>query len=173
MHGPAQPPSMASPWKRLYAMTWLVVLEFLLAIAPGESTVAGWLHAALGLGILALAYANARSLRETAVPGRTKRTARASVGLAAALAVLGVLLILDVGAGFVIAFGVTVWATMLVLHVFLALGVLAQAAAVGISYDMWEEREFLEETVPGEVPAPPVPARPVRGARGSRQRSAP
>jgi hypothetical protein len=33
-------------------------------------------------------------------------------------------------------------------------------AAVAIAYDMWAEKEFLEETRPGEIPPNPATTRP-------------
>lgn len=146
-----------SPWKTLYAMTWLVVVAFLLAMWPRAPAWAAYAHAALGVGLVLLASGNARAVRATAVPGRVKRTARSTVQLSVGAAVLGALLLFDVGAGWTLLFGVTVWALLLLLHVVLAIAVLAQAAAVGMSYDMWEEKEFLAETAPGDVPALPQP----------------
>lgn len=160
-----------SPWKTLYAMTWIVVVEFLLGMMPDAPAIVGWAHVALGFVIVALAFVNFRGVVATNVPGRVKRTARASMQLSVALALLGVLLLADVGRD-VGLFGVSVWGLILFLHVFLAIAVLAQAAAVGISYDMWEEKEFLEWTSPGEIPAAPgageqaVAPAPARASRG-------
>ena len=144
-------------WKTLYAVIWLVLLEFLLAMTPNAP---GWLtyvHVALGLGIVALAVGNHRAVRASRVPGRVKRTTQSTVQLSVALAVLGGLLALDVGAGVGLA-GVTVFGALLFLHVVLGFAVITQAAAVAMAYDMWEEKEFLQETAPGEVPAMPAPA---------------
>lgn len=145
-----------SPWKSLYAMTWLVFVEFLLAMTPNAPAAFGILHVALGLGIVILAWANFRSVRQTTVPGRVKRTARATAQLSIILAILGGLLVLDVGSGWTILWGVTVYGIVLFAHVVLAITILAQAAAVGIAYDMWEEKEFLAWSAPGEVPEPVV-----------------
>jgi len=38
--------------------------------------------------------------------------------------------------------------------------IITQAAAVAIAYDMWEDKEFMKETAPGEVPDMPTPATP-------------
>lgn len=146
-----------SPWKSLYAMTWLMFLEVALVVVPGRPAALVWAHAALGAGLVALAVSNHRSLRATAVPGRVKRTAQSTMQLTVVLAALGLLLVFDVGKGLVLL-GVTAYAVVVVLHVILALTVFAQAAATGIAYDMWEEKEFLAETKPGEIPPPATQA---------------
>ncbi len=132
----------SSPWKMLYWMTWLVVAEFLLGAFRGAPMWLRLLHLALGVVLVGLAVANSRQIAATSAPGRVKRTARSTIQLAAAAAALGLLLFFDVGAGRVLVAGVTVWGTLLVAHVFFAVGVLAEAAAIGMAYDMWEEREF-------------------------------
>ncbi len=43
-------------WMALYAMTWIVFAEFLLAMTPNAPGGLLYLHLALGLGILGLAY---------------------------------------------------------------------------------------------------------------------
>lgn len=139
-------------------MTWLVVLEFLLGAVRDPPLWLGLAHAALGLGLVALSAANSRSIAATRVPGRVKRTARSNILLASLAASIGFLLYFDVGAGREIVGGVTVWGSLLVAHVFFAVGVLAEAAAIGISYDMWEESEFQVETAPGEIPAMAQPS---------------
>ncbi|NIN69721.1 MAG: hypothetical protein GTO63_34565 [Anaerolineae bacterium] len=138
-------------------MIWIVFLEFLLAMTPGASIVLIYLHVALGLGIIGLAYYNFSGVRGTAVPGRVKRIAKSTFQLSVAMGVLGLLLIFDVGASLTILFGVTVAGLILFFHVVTAFAIITQAAAVAIAYDMWEDREFVQETPPGQVPARPTP----------------
>lgn len=144
-------------WMALYAMIWIVFVEFLLAMTPGGGQVLGLMHVGLGIAIIGIAYYNFDGLRKTAVPGRVKRVAKASFDLSIVMAILGVLLFLDVGRDWTILFGVTVWGLILFLHVVNALAIITQAAAVAIAYDMWEDKEFAMETAPGEVPARPAP----------------
>lgn len=163
-----------SPWKSLYAMIWIVTLEFLLAMFPGTPAWVLWAHYALGIGIVAIAFANFRALRATTAPGRVKRVAKSSVQLATVVAALGALGALGVGESVTLLFGITLWGVVLFLHAFLAFAVLTQAAAIAISYDMWEEKEFAVGTAPGEVPAlPGERAKPAAGlaAAGERPKS--
>ena len=71
------------------------------------------------------------------------------------MVVLGPLLVFDVGAGWPVFTGVTVWNLILLLHVTAAFGIITQMAATAIAYDMWEDKEFLEETKPGDIPPGP------------------
>jgi hypothetical protein len=74
-------------WVLLYAMIWIVFLEFLLAMTPAtDRTGLLYAHAALGLVILVLAGSIARRLRATRVPGRVKRIAQATFSLAVVMA---------------------------------------------------------------------------------------
>jgi hypothetical protein len=145
----------------LYGMIWIVFLEFLLAMTPNAPAGLVYLHVALGLGIIGLAYYNFNGVRETAVPARVKRIAKSTLQLSIVMGVLGLLLFFDVGASLTILFGVTLWGLILFLHVVTAFAVITQAAAVAIAYDMWEDKEFVRETTPGEVPAIPTPKPPV------------
>lgn len=144
-------------WRALYGMIWIVLVEFLLAMTPGAPRVVLYVHIALGLGIIALAYYNFYGVRGTAVPGRVKRIAKSTLQLSVAMAVLGVLLVFDLGSSLTILFGLTVEGVFLFFHVVTAFAIITQAAAVAIAYDMWEEKEFAEETAPGEIPAMPAP----------------
>lgn len=153
------------PWVALYSMIWLVLLEFLLAMTRGAPSWLIYVHVALGVGIALLAFLNYANVRATAVPGRVKRTAQSTTQLGVAVALLGALLLFRVGADWTLLFGVTVYAIVLFVHVVLAFAIITQAAAVAIAFDMWEEKEFLEETAPGDVPAMPQPGKAPRAAR--------
>ena len=146
-------------WVSLYLAIWIVFLEFLLAMIPFWQPILIYLHAVLGFGIVAIAYSNFARLRETTVPGRIKRIAHASFWLSIMMATLGPLLLLNVGTGWPILDGITIWNAILFLHVTTAFGIITQMAAVAIAYDMWEEKEFLQETRPGEIPPNPAQMR--------------
>lgn len=142
-------------WIALYAMIWVVLLEFLLAMTPGAPAILLYLHIVLGIVIIGLAYYNFSGVRNTAVPARVKRVAKASFDLSVAMAILGLLLVLGIGRDWTILFGVTVWGLILFVHVVNAFAIITQAAAVAIAYDMWEDREFEKVTAPGEIPVRP------------------
>lgn len=146
-------------WAGLYAMVWLVFFELLVAIDPRPPSWSIYVHVALGVLILALAALNYVKVRGTSAPGRTKRTVRATLALSAAMPPLGVVLWAGLGAGVTVLLGYSVWDLVHVLHVVLALAILAQAASAATAFDMWEEREFERGSTPGEVPPPPSPAR--------------
>jgi len=142
-------------WMALYGMIWIVFIEFLVAMTPNAPDWLIYVHIALGLGIIGLAYSNFNGLRQTTVPARVKRIAKSTLQLSVAMLVLGLLLFFDVGASLTILFGVTVWGLILFIHVINAFAVITQAAAVAIAYDMWEDKEFVKETETGEVPVVP------------------
>ena len=146
-------------WAALYAAIWVVLLEFLLAMIPQGQPFLSYLHDALGFVIVGIAYYNYAALRQTTVPGRVKRIAFATFYLAVAMGVLGLLLVFHVGAGWPILFGLTVWNLIIFIHVVNAFAIITQMAAVAIAYDMWEDKEFLQDTHPGEVPPAVVASR--------------
>ncbi len=138
-------------WVALYGMIWLVFAEFLLGTWPSPPAAVPYLHAALGVGIVALAYQNMVWLRRTRVPGRVKRVARATFALTILMAFLGALLGADVGASSYVL-GISVYEGILFFHLVNALAIITQAAAVAIAYDMWEDREFEKESEAGAIP---------------------
>ena len=144
-------------WAVLYVAIWVVFLEFLLAMVPEGQPFLYYVHSGLGFVILGLAYYNFAALRQTTVPGRVKRIAYATFYLAVLVVILGVLLLFHFGSAWSILFGLTVWNFIIFLHVVNAFAIITQMAAVAIAYDMWEEKEFLQETRPGEVPPAPMP----------------
>jgi len=145
-------------WATLYLVIWIVFLEFLLGLWPNPPGVVPYLHYVLGFGIILLTYNSFVQLRKTRVPGRVKRTARASFALSILMGVLGLLLVFNVGSGWVVPFtDLSVYNAILLFHVVNALAIITQAAAVAIAYDMWEDREFAKETSPNEVPRAPAP----------------
>jgi hypothetical protein len=145
-------------WVSLYLMTWVVFIEFWLALTPLAPPVPYYVHAVLGVVIVALAYFNSEALRASTAPGRIKRVARATFSLTLLLAFLGALLFLRVGYDWTVLFGITFWGGIAFLHFVNAVAILTQSSAVAIAFDMWEDKEYLLDTAPGEVPAPTVPA---------------
>ena len=147
-------------WQALYAMIWLVFIEFMIAMTPGAPGWTIYLHVVFGLAILGLAYYDFKSLREAPIPGRIKRIAKSTFQLSVLMVILGVLLLFDVGQDWIIpVINLSVFGVILFIHVVNAFAIITQAAAVAIAYDMWEDKEFNQETKPGEIPPPPMPAR--------------
>jgi hypothetical protein len=145
-------------WAALYAMIWIVFIEFLLAMTPGGSQVLIYLHTVLGVAIVYLAFYNFSGIRKTRVPGRVKRIAQASFNISVLVAIFGALLFFEVGEAWVIpVINVSIYGLILFLHVVNSFAIITQAAAVAIAYDMWEDKEFEKETEPGIVPPMPMP----------------
>jgi hypothetical protein len=145
-------------WVTLYAMIWIVLIEFLLAMTPGGSPILIYLHIILGVAIIGLAFYNFSGIRDTRIAGRVKRIAQASFNISVMVAVLGFLLFFGIGRVLVIPLiNISVYGLILFFHVFSSFAIITQAAAIAIAHDMWEDREFAEETEPGVVPPMPMP----------------
>jgi hypothetical protein len=150
-------------WMALYAMIWIVLIEFLLAMTPGGLPVLIYLHVVLGVAIVGLAFYNFSGIRKTHVPGRVKHISQASFNISVMVAILGALLFFDVGKACVIPLiNVSIYGLILFLHVVSSFAIITQAAAVAIAYDMWEDKEFIKETEPGIVPPMPMPQKDTR-----------
>ena len=154
-------------WQALFAMIWIAFMEFLIVMAthvpPFDAwkTILVYLHAALGFGMIALAYNNLAGVRNTTIAGRVKRTAQSTFQLSILMAVLGVILLFPDYLQWVIpVLGFTLFYAILFVHVVNAFAIITQAAAVAIAYDMWEDKEFNQETKVGEVPPMPAPTKP-------------
>ena len=147
-------------WVSLYGMIWVVLLETLIGIKPDPPTWVLYVHVALGVVLIGFAYWNRDQVRATRAPARIKRVAGASYGLTYLMAGLGLLLWFHVGDTWATPVpGYSVYTGLLIFHALNAFAILTQSAAVAITYDMWEDREFAVETLPGEVPAPARPDR--------------
>ena len=147
-------------WQGLYGMIWIVFIEFLLAMTTHviDTNVLIWVHAALGVGIVALAFNNFDQVRRSTIAGRVKRTAKSTFQLSILTAVLGVVLLFrDPLAWTVPVLNLSLFHLILFVHVVNAFAIITQAAAVAIAYDMWEDKEFVQETEPGLVPEFPKP----------------
>lgn len=152
-------------WQALFAMIWIVFLEFLLVMTPDAPSWVVWVHVGLGLIIIGLALNNYNGVRQTTIAGRVKRTAKSTFQLSVLMAVLGVLLVLDIGQDWVIpVLGVSIYGLILFFHVVNAFAIITQSAATAIAYDMWEDKELDQVTTPGEVPPPPMPMKPKASA---------
>ncbi len=151
-------------WGSLYAIIWVILIEFLLAMTPADPDSllrTGLVYAHIGLGVvlLGLAYLNFDGLRKTRVPARVKRISKSTFQLSILMAITGVLLAIRLGESVVIPLvQINIFQIVLLVHVVNAFAIIAQAAAAAIGYDMWEEKEWLQETEAGEVPVKPMPA---------------
>ncbi len=147
-------------WAKLYALIWVVLLEVWLGFTPIAPPVPVYVHIALGVLIVGLAYSNFVALRDSRTVGRLKRTARATFALSLLMAVLGVAIYFNVGSSWIVAWGLSIGSGIRFLHFVNAMAILSQTSATAVVYDVWEEKEFLKETGPGEIPPPPSPAEP-------------
>ena len=126
-------------WASLYAMVWLVFLEFILVWAPVSGfALLLYVHVVLGVVIFVIAYSNASKLSKTQCPARIRRIVKATVGLAAFEGVLGILLYVSKTS----SFPSLVTSAVSFLHILTALAIVTQAASTATAYDMWEEKEF-------------------------------
>lgn len=154
-------------WQSLFAMIWITFLEFLIVMSTHVTSFTSiadpliWVHAALGFGIVLLALNNYNGVRATTIAGRVKRTAQSTFQLSILMAILGVILLFKGSLTWEIpVINLSLFYVLVFIHVVNAFAIITQAAAVAIAYDMWEDKEFNEETKAGEIPPMPVPAKP-------------
>jgi len=123
-------------------MIWLAFFEILLVMNP-LSGLPGrqYLHVLLGAGMVALAFWNVQTLKDSQAPDRMKRISRSTFGLTIAAGVTGVIFFLIYHFDFHNNFYYIYWFFDL-LHVGISLTIIAQAASTATGYDMWEEKEF-------------------------------
>lgn len=150
-------------WAGLYGMTWTLFLVIALSLTPVGQPYVGYLHMVLGVIVVGLAYLNRQQVTASGAPGRVKRTVRSTFQLSVVLGAFGLLLLVVRGTSTTLLPGITLTGLLVFFHFVLAMAMFAQAAAAGIAFDMWEEREFERTTAPGEVPAPPLPTAAARG----------
>jgi len=120
-------------WARLYLMIWLAFIQFFVT-AFSEIFGVLYLHSVVGIAILVLAIMNYRELMKTSAPNRVKRISKAIPAMAGLNGVIGIPL-------YVFTEGTIHWA-ITVLHLVVALAMIAQASSTATAYDMWEEKEF-------------------------------
>jgi len=150
-------------WMALYAMVWIALIEFLLVMTPGGSSVLTYLHSILGIAIIGLAFTNFSGIRRTRVMGRVKRIAQASYNISVTAGISGVLIFFDIGKTPVIpVINTSIYGIILFFHVICAFAIITQAAAIAIAHDMWEDKEFEKETEVGVVPPHPMQQRSVQ-----------
>ncbi len=126
-------------WSRLYNTVWLAFFACVLISRWMGQYVGTSVHILLGLLLLFVTLANARSLAALPVPARLKRISKATAGFAIFQAIGG----LALGAIAHFAPNLPIVPTVLHgAHVVCALTILAQASSVATAYDMWEEKEF-------------------------------
>jgi hypothetical protein len=154
-------------WQALFAMIWIAFVEFLIVMSTHVTTfepfatVLIYLHAALGFAMIPLAFNNYSGVRNTTIAGRVKRTAQSTFQLSILMAVLGVILLFKDSLSWQVpVLNLSLFYILVFVHVVNAFAIITQAAAVAIAYDMWEDKEFDQETKAGEVPAMPTPPKP-------------
>ena len=154
-------------WQALFAMIWIAFVEFLIVMSTHVTNFASiatpliYLHAALGFAMIPLAFNNLQGVRNTTIAGRVKRTAQSTFQLSILMAILGVILLFKdpLNTWLVPIVNISLFYVLVFVHVVNAFAIITQAAAVAIAYDMWEDKEFDQETKPGEIPAMPAPAK--------------
>jgi len=154
-------------WQALFAMIWIAFVEFLIVMSTHVTNFASiatpliYLHAALGFAMILLAFNNFQGVRNTTIAGRVKRTAQSTFQLSILMAILGVILLFKdpLNTWLVPIVNISLFYVLVFVHVVNAFAIITQAAAVAIAYDMWEDKEFDQETKPGEIPAMPAPAK--------------
>jgi hypothetical protein len=119
-------------WARLYLLIWLAFAQFFVTFFFLFGAL--YLHFLVGLAVLLLAMMNYRGLMRTFAPNRIKRISKVIPGMAVLGGLLGIPL-------YMFTDGTLHWAIN-VLHLLVALGIIAQASSVATAYDMWEEKEF-------------------------------
>jgi hypothetical protein len=154
-------------WQALFAMIWITLVEFLIVMSTHVTNFASfatpliYLHAAVGFAMIPLAFNNFSGVRNTTIAGRVKRTAQSTFQLSILMAILGVILLFKDSLSWQVPLvNISLFYVLVFVHVVNAFAIITQAAAVAIAYDMWEDKEFNEETRSGEIPAAPTPAKP-------------
>jgi hypothetical protein len=120
-------------WAGLYLLIWLASAQFLVTVFSELFGVL-YLHFVVGLAVLVLALMNYRGLMRTSAPDRVKRISKVIPGMAAFDGLLGVPL-------YLFKEGTIHWVVS-ILHLIVALAIIAQASSTATAYDMWEEKEF-------------------------------
>ena len=120
-------------WAGLYLLIWLAFLQFFVIFFSDLFGV-DYLHFLVGFVVLVLAIVNYRGLMKTSAPDRVKRISKVIPGMVGFDGLLGIALVL-------IEDGTVHWAVN-IMHLAVALAIIAQASSTATAYDMWEEHEF-------------------------------
>ena len=126
-------------WVAMYTLIWLAFLEIVFVLfSPLAYLFNVGIHAALGVGVLALAFYVRQKVRPSGCPARIKRITSTTLALAAVQGLLGVAL----AAGNAFSWGPTYAGVVSFLHVVNGIAIITQASSSATAYDMWEEKEF-------------------------------
>ncbi len=117
----------------LYLLIWLAFLQFFVIFFSDLFGV-DYLHFLVGFVVLVLAIVNYRGLMKTSAPDRVKRISKVIPGMVAFDGLLGIAIVL-------LEEGTAHWA-LNIMHLVVALAIIAQASSTATAYDMWEEHEF-------------------------------
>ncbi len=141
-------------YQGLYGIIWLMLLDMLIESKGINFPYVAYVHMLLGAATLAMAFYNYSNVVKTAVPDRTKRITKTYASFAVVQGVLGVIIYIVDTASLDDTLGICQLGIARSLHFVVALAMITQAAAAAISFDMWEDKEFLKESTPGAPPAP-------------------
>ena len=144
-------------WQGLYGIIWLMLIDIMIQSRGIDFPYVEYVHMLLGASTLALAFYNYSNVVKTAVPDRTKRITRTYAMLAVVQGVLGAVIYLVDTLPLDDTLGICQLGIARSLHFVAAIAMITQAAAAAISFDMWEDKEFLKESTPGAPPAPLTP----------------
>jgi hypothetical protein len=133
----------------MYALIWasffqIFLIVFLLSVPsnlPYNLIIA--LHIVIGIVVIGLASTAFRLVRKTACPDRIKRISKTTAILGGVQGVLGVILY----ALIYYNASITLQDIVLLLHVVIALAIIAQASSAATAFDMWEDKEFEVPTI--------------------------
>ena len=123
------------------------MFEFILLMDVIDIPYITELHIVVGAIILILAYYNYSIISKTEAPARIKRILRTMASLATAQPILGFLIYLD----FSLKYSICSSGIIGIVHLIISLAIITQAASVATSYDMWEEKEFIQARKPPEL----------------------
>lgn len=125
---------------RLQLLIAMAFVQFILASTISLLPFLVDLHFLVGLGVLAVAHLNFARLRKMPVPARLKRIARATAILATIQPLFGIPLYAHDRLGF--DFPGSVEPLVAILHLVVALGIIAEASATLTAFRMWETKEL-------------------------------
>jgi len=132
-------------WQTLYAIIWLMLLEVLFQSKAIDFQGVEYVHMLLGVLVLALAVYNYVNVNKTAAPDRTKRILKALVTFGTVQPILGIIVFVG---GVYNLYGICNMGIVQFLHLVVAIAMITQASSAATSYDMWEEKEFLQPSKP-------------------------
>lgn len=141
-------------WQGLYGIIWLMLIDIMIQSRGIDFPYVKYVHMLLGALTLALAFYNYSNVVKTAVPDRTKRITRTYAWFSVVQGAIGVIIYLVDTLPLDDTLGICQLGIARSLHFVISVTMITQAAAAAISYDMWEDKEFLKESTPGAAPAP-------------------